>query len=157
MPDGDRVITGDAVLTPAEDDAWGLIGDWTEDYEYDWSEGACDYVVADNAVFYPVFNPNAAKLEEGVNVIREDPRNPSVVAHMSRIALYHLHSIVSPTNVPETRRWAYEDSVQWLYNASKFRINPQIPRKREKDSCVPKVDWALATFQRGLTPTRTPG
>lgn len=146
----------ETVLTPEEDDCWGLIGDYSEELEYDYSEGAFDYVVAEGTVFYPVFNPNPDELIEGVNITRDDPRNANVVAHMSRIALYHLHSIISATNIPETRRWAYEDSIQWLYNASKFKINPQLPRKRERDSCAPKVDWALETFQRSYDPEQNP-
>ena len=142
----------DAILTPEEDECWGLIGDYSEDLEYDYSEDVKDYVVFEDKVFYPIINPNADKLEEGVNIIRDDPRNANIVAHMSRIALYHLHSIISPTNISETRRWAYEDSMTWLYNASKFKINPQLPRKKEKDSCQPKVDWACATFQRDYDP-----
>ena len=146
----------ETVLTPEEDDCWGLIGDYSEELEYDYSEGAFDYVVAEGTVFYPVFNPNPDELIEGVNITRDDPRNANVVAYMSRIALYHLHSIISATNIPETRRWAYEDSIQWLYNASKFKINPQLPRKRERDSCAPKVDWALETFQRSYDPEQNP-
>ena len=46
------------VLTPEEDDRWGLIGDYSENLEYDYSEGVFDYVVAEGTVFYPVFNPN---------------------------------------------------------------------------------------------------
>lgn len=142
----------EAVLTPEEDDCWGLIGDYSEELEYDYSEDARDYVVAEGTVFYPVLNPNPDKLVDGVNITRDDPRNSNIVAHLSRIALYHLHSIISATNIPETRRWAYEDSMQWLYNASKFKINPQLPRKKERDSCDPKVDWALETFQRSYDP-----
>lgn len=140
------------VLTPEDDDCWGLIGDYFEELEYDYSEDAHDYVVAEGTVFYPVLNPNPDKLVEGVNITKDDPRNANIVAHMSRIALYHLHSIISATNIPETRRWAYEDSIQWLYNASKFKINPQLPRKHERDSCLPKVDWACSTFQRDYDP-----
>lgn len=140
------------VLTPVEDDCWGLIGEYSEELEYDYSEDARDYVVAEDTVFYPILNPNVDELVEGENIMRDDPRNSNVIAHLSRIALYHLHSIIAPTNIPETRRWAYEDSMQWLYNASKFKINPQLPRKREKDSGMPKVDWACATFQRDFDP-----
>lgn len=140
------------VLTPEEDDRWGLIGEYSEELEYDYSEGVFDYVVAEGTVFYPVLNPNPDELVDGVNITRDDPRNANIVAHLSRIALYHLHSIISATNIPETRRWAYEDSIQWLYNASKFKINPQLPRKREHDSCAPKVDWALETYQRSFDP-----
>lgn len=140
------------VLTPEEDDLWGLIGDYSDELEYDYSDNVRDYVVADGTVFYPILNPNPDKLEEGINIIKDDPRNANVVAHLSRIALYHLHSIIAPTNIPETRRWAYEDSIQWLYNASKFKINPQLPRKREQDSFQEKVDWAMETYQREYNP-----
>lgn len=140
------------VLTPEEDDLWGLIGDYSDELEYDYSEDVRDYVVAEGTVFYPILNPNPDKLEEGINIMKDDPRNANVVAHLSRIALYHLHSIIAPTNIPETRRWAYEDSMQWLYNASKFKINPQLPRKRENDSREEKVDWAMETYQRDYDP-----
>ena len=146
----------EVVLTPEEDDRWGLIGEYSEDLEYDYSEDVRDYVVAEDTVFYPVLNPNPDELVDGVNITRDDPRNANIVAHMSRIALYHLHSIISATNIPETRRWAYEDSMQWLYNASKFKINPQLPRKKEHDSCMPKVDWACETFQRSYDPNENP-
>lgn len=148
--------TDEPVLTPEEDDAWGLIGDYDEELEYEYGEDKRDYVVADGCVFYPIMNPNPDKLEDGINITRDDPRNANVVAHMSRIALYHLHSIISPTNISETRRWAYEDSVKWLYNASKFKINPQIPRKKERDSGLDKVDWALETFHKDFNPNENP-
>ena len=125
------------ILTPEDDDRWGLIGDYSDELEYEYSEDSHDYVVAEGTVFYPVMNPNADKLVDGKNITRDDPRNANIVAYMSRIALYHLHSVISPTNISETRRWAYEDSITWLYNASKFKINPQLPRKKEKDSCMP--------------------
>lgn len=147
-----QISVEEQVLTPEEDEKWGLIGDYSEELEYSYAEGVHDYVVFDGAVFYPVMNPNPDLPEEGVNIVRDDPRNANIVAHMSRIALYHLHSIISPTNISETRRWAYEDSMTWLYNASKFKINPQLPRKREHDSSLPKVDWALATFQKDFDP-----
>lgn len=151
-PEEPEIPVEEEVLTPEEDDKWGLIGDYSEELEYDYSEGAYDYVVAENTVFYPILNPNPDKPEPGVNIVRDDPRNANIVAHMCRIALYHLHSIISPTNISETRRWAYEDSIAWLYNASKFKINPQLPRKREHGTCMPKVDWALETFQRSYDP-----
>lgn len=146
----------DLVLTPEEDDNWGLIGEYSEELEYDYAEDAFDYVVFDGCVFYPIMNPNPESLIDGVNITRDDPRNANIVAHMSQIALYNLHAIISATNIPETRRWAYEDSIQWLYNASKFKINPQLPRKHEQDSCLPKVDWACETFQRDYNPNENP-
>lgn len=139
-------------LTPEEDDKWGLIGEYSKDLEYSFEEGDFDCVVYQGSVFHPVINPNADALEDGKNVMRDDPRNINVVAHMSRIALYYLHQTISPTNISETRRWAYEDSMEWLYNASKFKINPQLPRKRDKENGEKKVDWALATYQKSYDP-----
>ena len=151
-----EAISSEVVITPEVDDKWGLIGDYSESFEYDYSENAHDYVVAENTVFKPVMNPNPDKLTIGKNIIHDDPRNINVVSHMSRIALYHLHSIISPANISETRRWAYDDSIAWLYNASKFKINPQIPRKTENSSSLPKVDWVCETFQREYNPNENP-
>jgi len=145
-------VGGETALNPEEDDAWGLIGEYSSDLEYDWSEGVYDYVVCEGSVFYPIMNPNADAFEEGVNVMKDDPRNVNVVAHMSRIALYYLHQLISPTNISETRKWAYDESMLWLYNASKFKINPQLPRKREHDTGNTRVDWALATYQKSYDP-----
>lgn len=142
----------ETAVDPENDDAWGMIGEYSSDLEYDYSEGAFDYVEAEGSVFYPMMNPNADAFEEGVNVIADDPRNINVVAHMSRIALYYIHQLISPTNISETRKWAYEESMLWLYNASKFKINPQLPRKREHDTGNLKVDWAMATFQKSYDP-----
>lgn len=145
-------VDEETALNPEEDDSWGMIGEYSSDLEYDYSEGVFDYVVCEGSVFYPIMNPNADAFEEGVNVMKDDPRNVNVVAHMSRIALYYLHQLISPTNISETRKWAYEESMLWLYNASKFKINPQLPRKREQDTGNTRVDWALATFQKSYDP-----
>lgn len=154
--DGATATTDEEVLTPEEDDNWGLIGDYDKEYQYSFAEDDHDYVVSDGAVFYPVLNPNADALTEGVNITRDDPRHPGVVAHMTSIALYYLHRIVSPTNIPETRREDYEDAVLWLSNASKFKINPQLPRKIDCETGERKVDWALETFQRSYNPFENP-
>ena len=142
----------DLTLNPYENDAWSMIGEYSDEYEYSYGEDDHDYVVSGNIAYKPVLNPNADNVEIGVNVLRDDPRNLNVVTHMTRIALYYLHQLISPTNVSETRRLAYEDSIDWLRLASKFKLNPQIPRKIEKESGDVRVDWALATFQKDYNP-----
>jgi len=143
-------------VAPDENGSWAMIGDYSLDYEYSVEENDHDYVVAEGKVFVPVIDPNAADVNEGVNVMKDDPRNPNVVAHMTHIALWYALQLISPTNISEAKRWAFEDSMTWLVKASKFQINPQLPRKLEHISGEPKVDWAMATFQRSYNPNENP-
>lgn len=154
------VLTGsepeELTVTPDESENWSMIGEYSEDYEYSYGAGDNDYVHLDGKVYLPVLNPNADKVEFGKNVTRDDPRNINVVTHMSRIALYYLHQLISPTNISETRRLMYEDSMGWLLLSSKFKINPQIPRKIEKEGGDVMVDWAISTFQKDYNPYENP-
>ena len=48
---------------------------------------------------------------------------------MTRLAIYELTKLIAPNNVSVIRVKDYEDSIKWLNDASKLKINPQIPRK----------------------------
>lgn len=135
----------DTEANPLDNDCWGQIGEYSTDYEYDVDEGKHDYAVFGGKVFKPIQNPNMDRLEEHVNFVYDDPRNANIVKHMTRIALYYLHQTVSPTNIPQSRQYMYEESKDWLYKASKLRVNPQIPRKRDEKG-QPKDDWAFADY-----------
>lgn len=139
----------DGTINPHESDDWGMIGEYSLDYEYEASEDSYDYVVSKNVVYKPIVNPNAEKISLNENVVRDDPRNLNIIKHMTRIALYYLHQTISPTNISETRRLMYEDSMNWLLLASKFKLNPQLPRKKDEKGDE-KADWAVATFQKEL-------
>lgn len=143
-------------IAPDENDNWAMIGDYSLDYEYSSDENDYDYVVAEGCVFLPVLNPNVTAIVEGVNIVVDDPRNANVVANMTHIAIWYALQLISPTNISESKRWAFEDSMTWLSDASKFKINPQLPRKMEHEHCEPKTDWALATFQRSYNPNENP-
>ena len=138
----------DNSINPVDSDSWGQIGEYSNEYQYKVDEDSYDYVVLDNIVYKPIVDPNAEELreDENANIIKDDPRNYNMVKHMKTIAIYYLHQTISPTNVSETRRLMYEDSMDWLYKASKLKIDPQIPRKIDNEG-KPKVDWATATFQ----------
>lgn len=138
------------VLTPVDDDSWSQIGDYSSDYNYSLNQH--DYVVSDGHVFEPLLNPNADKVDVGTNIVADDPRNLNVIAHMVRISTYYLHQMVSPTNISESRRLAYEDSMAWLSNAARFKINPKIMRKQEHPSGDSVVDFAVDTYQRQFDP-----
>lgn len=141
---------GSDVVTPDNDDAWSLIGEYTPDYDYTLDNH--DYVVFDGKVFEPNGNVNADKIETGVNVALDDPRNINIVTHMTIIATYNLHMMISPTNISQVRRLAYEDSMLWLANARSFRINPKLPRKMDEEVNEPKVDFYVTNYQREFDP-----
>lgn len=145
----DKVEDMDLTLTPVESTCWGQIGEYTTDYTYSCDSNSYDYVVSDGVVYKPIINPNADTLMENSNIVRDDPRNLNVIKHMTRIAIYYLHQTISPTNISETRRLMYEDSMNWLLMASKFKLNPQIKRKVDNNG-TEKVDWALASYQKEL-------
>ena len=156
LPDNEESEEQQEAITPDVDDCWGLIGDYSEDYEYDFAADTTDYVVHDGTVYRAIINPNAVKPELGVNIVADDPRNINIITHMVRLSVYYLHQLISPTNISETRRLAYEDSMNWLMMASRFKLNPQIPRKINKDDGRATTDWAIETFQREFDPNNNP-
>ena len=74
---------------------------------------------------------------------------------MIRLAVYELTKLIAPNNVSVVRMRDYEDSMKWLNDASKLRINPQIPRKIAEDN-KPVTDWQMATFQTSYDPYKNP-
>lgn len=141
-------------LTPQESDCWGEIADYDPQYnEYDLS--GHDYVVYEGAVFVPETDVNADEPEPGVNLTPGDPRNYNLKKHMVRLALYELAKLIAPNNVSVVRMRDYEDSMRWLSDASKLRLNPQIPRRVAEDN-KPVTDWQLATFQNDYDPYKNP-
>jgi len=141
-------------LTPLESDCWGAIADYDPTYnEYEFSEH--EYVVYGGRVFYPGTDVNADLPERGVNLVPHDPRNYNIKKHMVRLALYELTKLIAPNNVSVVRMRDYEDSMKWLSDAARLRLNPQIPRKVAEDN-RPVTDWQLATFQTDYDPWKNP-
>ena len=91
----------------------------------------------------------------GENLALHDPRNYNLKKHMIRLAVYELTKLIAPNNVSVVRMRDYEDSMKWLNDASKLRINPQIPRKIAEDN-KPVTDWQMATFQTSYDPYKNP-
>lgn len=141
-------------LTPAVSDAWGAIADYDPAYN-DYLMDGHDYVVYQGAVFVPETDVNADVPEIGRNLTPGDPRNYNLKKHMVRLALYELTKLIAPNNVSVVRERDHEDSMKWLYDASKLRLNPQIPRKVAEDN-KPVTDWQLATFQNDYDPYKNP-
>lgn len=141
-------------INPMESDCWGAIADFSSDYnKYELSEH--EYVVYMGKVFFPEIDPNSDLPEVGKNLFLHDPRNFNIKKHLVRLAIYELTKLIAPNNVSAVRLKDYEDSMKWLNDASKLRLNPQIPRKLAEDD-KPVMDWQLATFQTDYDPYKNP-
>ncbi|MEG0455493.1 MAG: hypothetical protein RR559_09150, partial [Bacteroides sp.] len=121
--------------------------------DYELSEH--EYVVYEDRVFGPETDVNADMPIVGHNISLHDPRNYNLKKHMVRLAVYELTKLIAPNNVSTVRMKDYEDSMKWLNDASKLRLNPQIPRKLAEDN-KPVTDWQLSTFQTDYDPYKNP-
>ena len=141
-------------INPMDAECWGAIADYEATYnDYELEEH--EYVVYEGRVFYPGMDVNADVPIVGHNVALNDPRNFNIKKHMVRLALYELTKLIAPNNVSAVRMKDYEDSMKWLNDASKLRLNPQIPRKLAEDK-KPITDWQLTTFQTDFDPYKNP-
>lgn len=131
----------DSNLDPMTSDCWGAIADYDPEYNaYELSEN--EYVVYGGRVFYPETDVNADIPQVGRNISPHDPRNYNLKKHMVRLALYELTKLIAPNNVSVVRMRDYEDSMKWLNDAAKLRLNPQIPRKLDATkSPSPTGNW----------------
>lgn len=144
----------DPLTNPMESECWGLIGTYDNSLDtYELSEH--EYVVYQGIVYHPVINPNADVPETGKNIRLHDPRNYNLKRHMVQLALYELHKLISPNNISSFRVDDYDHTIQWLRDASRLKLNPQIPRKVDKEK-KPLTDWQMATFQKSYDPYKNP-
>ncbi len=141
-------------INPHDNDNWGLIGVYDPEYNsYEYSSN--EYVEYEGAVYFPYTNPNSDELRVGYNIVEHDPRHPNLKKHILRLAVYELYKLISPTNVSSARITDYETSIMWLRDASRLRINPQIPRKLDEEN-KPVADFATATYMRDYDPYKNP-
>lgn len=141
-------------IDPLQSGNWGAIADYDPEYNtYELSGN--EYVVYEGRVFCPEIDVNADILVVGTNLALHDPRNYNLKKHMVRLAIYELTKQIAPNNVSVVRMRDYEDSMKWLNDASKLRINPQIPRRLGEDK-KPVTDWQMATFQTDYDPYKNP-
>lgn len=144
----------DLSINPHESENWGLIGSYDpllNNYELSETE----YVEYEGSIYYPVMNPNCDEPKEGYNITPSDPRHPNIKKHMLRMAIYELYKLVSPTNLSNVRLTDYETSVLWLRDASRLKINPQLPRRMTPEN-KPVTDFAIATYMRDYDPNKNP-
>lgn len=133
---------------------WGEIVEYDPGYN-EYQLLPYEYVIYKGEIYYPKINVNSDMPEIGKNLILNDPRNMNVKKHMVRIALYHLTKNISPNNVSSIRISDYEESMAWLKDCNRLKINPMIPRKVDK-SGQQITDWGVATFQKSYDPYLNP-
>lgn len=141
-------------ITPLKSENWGAIADYDSNYNQ-YELNGHEYVVYEGKVFYPELDVNSDIPEVGKNLSLHDPRNYNLKKHMLRLAVYELTKLIAPNNVSVVRLRDYEDSMKWLNDASKLRLNPQFPRRLAEDK-KPVMDWQLATFQTSYDPYKNP-
>ncbi len=62
-----------------------------------------------------------------------DSRSPLIVMYLLDIALYHMHSRITPRNIPEIRVDRYDSAIAWLKMVSKGDITPDLPRIADEE------------------------
>ena len=113
-------------IDPLTSDCWGAIADYDSAYnDYELSDH--EYVVYEGRVFYPETDVNADAPVLGNNLSLHDPRNYNLKKHMVRLAVYELTKLIAPNNVSAVRMRDYEDSMKWLNDAAKLRLNHDRP------------------------------
>jgi len=143
----------DLTVNPMDSDNWGRIGHYDPEYKYEFSD--TEYIEFEGRVWVPTMLPIADELKESYNFRYHDPRNSNIKKHMIKIALYELHKLISPNNVSTARITDYEATMQWLHDANRCKINPQIQRKLDEEK-KPVSEIAMATFQRDYDPRKNP-
>jgi len=57
----------------------------------------------------------------------EDDRNPILKTYVIDLLLYHVHSRISPNNIPKLRENRYEQAIEWLKMVAADKLNPELP------------------------------
>lgn len=56
-----------------------------------------------------------------------DNRDQQMVLYMIDITLYHVHSRISPRNIPDLRVKRYDDAIAWLKKCAQGDVTPALP------------------------------
>lgn len=54
-------------------------------------------------------------------------RHPLLKMYMTDMALYHLHSRISPRSIPQLRFERYERAIKWLKMVAAGELTPDLP------------------------------
>ncbi|KAB2918699.1 MAG: DUF1320 domain-containing protein [Bacteroidetes bacterium] len=90
--------------------------------------GAEDYVYnTDDTVYKALVDSPGDDFTDAGDWQASDPRNKLVVSFAVKVAVYHLHSHISPRNIPELRVKQYDDTIAFLKLAANGKTNIDLP------------------------------
>lgn len=64
--------------------------------------------------------------------IMGDSRSQQLVTYLVDITLYHVHSRISPRNIPDLRVKRYDDAIAWLKKCANGDVTPKLPVKQPR-------------------------
>ena len=101
------------------------------------SYNADEYVFAPNEIIYRVLVNNPGNdFNDNSKFAANDPRNKQIVMYAVDIALYNLHSNISPQNIPDLRVKRYDDAIKALTMMMNGQLNPDLPRLENTSSGI---------------------
>lgn len=65
-----------------------------------------------------------------------DPRNQRLVEVIVDIAVYNMHSRLTPSNIPQIRIERYESATSWCEMVLKNQLNPGLPKLTANESGI---------------------
>ena len=136
------IITGDSVytLTDAEDTAIEIVSSYlrprydmaaifkgVQKFVVDTQYSKGDIVISGLKIYVALVDDPGNTLTDEAKWQAADPRNKAVMMVVIDIALYNLHTNISPQNIPELRVKRYDDAMKWLEKVQKELISPDLP------------------------------
>jgi len=103
--------------------------------------------------FYICIKDATAQLLTNTEYYTEkDERNSKLVDVTVDILLYHIHSRISPRNIPDLRRLRYDGddpaqrggAIGWLKQVQKGTITPNLPVTDNSDQTGHRVSWGIS-------------
>lgn len=97
-----------------------------------------DDIVYYEGNFYVAQNANIEKIP-GVDDDWElhDVRNPLVVSYCVDITLFHLHKRINPRKIPELRKEAYKEALEWFEMLKIGNESPDLPFLEDGEEYIP--------------------
>lgn len=92
-----------------------------------------------NDLWYVTADQTTAGLFSDDEYAPGDTRYPVILMYLKDMALYHIHSNISPQNIPKLREDRYNKAMEWLKMVIKDQANPDLPVLPGRESGIFKI------------------